>query len=174
MDVICRGRRCGKTVEAIKLAAKAQHTIVCHSAYEVKRVQEVAERLGYKIPQPITFDDFKNGSEIKTVASGYVIDNADMLLQSMAGSRPIRAITFTHEMGKSPYIVDDAERMPRLSDWDPKQMRAMIHGEWRNDTGDIEPQLVEPIPKLGEGKEFLTIPTKRMTKKEIKKIYGSK
>lgn len=162
MEVICRGRRGGKTIEAIKKAVRNNYTLVCCSANEVERVQKIAKELGVEIPQPITFSEFTNGSELKTAASGYVIDNVDMLLQKMAGGKPIRAITATYEPRKNPYIIDDPEYTAHLKEWDPKQKRALLYGEWAGEnTGEIELRNVDPISP--ETQDSLTIPAKRRT-----------
>lgn len=71
-------------------------------------------------------------------------------------------------------FIDESTEMPDFKRMDPKQYKAMIHGEWGNDMGDIEPQIIEPITKLREGKDFLTMPVKRMTKKEMESIYRVK
>lgn len=51
MEIICRGRRGGKTVLAISEAARNRYTIVCYSVNEVERVQKIAKELGVEIPQ---------------------------------------------------------------------------------------------------------------------------
>ena len=104
MEIICRGMRGGKTVEAIRRAAENSYTIVCYNANEVKRAQRLAEELGHKIPQPITFENFRNGSTISIGTSGYVIDNSSYEIE----------VTY----------FDEATR------WDPKQYAAVFKGEW--------------------------------------------
>jgi len=166
MDVFCGGKRSGKSYYAVTQSAFTGATIVCMHKSEAKRIKQIAAELSLKIPEPMTFDDFKNNSKIKHGTSGYVIDNADILLSEMAGGRPVQAITVTYEPQKNPYIIDDAEYVERLTKWDPKQIQSWFYGDWEN-TGDIEPQLIEPHET-----HSITIPVKRMTKKEIKAIYG--
>ena len=138
MEIIVRGRMGGKTVEAIKIAARNNYTLVCYSVNEVKRVQKIAEDLGVKIPQPIMFGDFINHGPQTRGIKGFIIDNADMLLERMAGGKPIRAITMIYEPMESPYKIegtylDEATEMPDLKEIDPKLKRALLYGEWGND-----------------------------------------
>lgn len=50
MKIICGKRQSGKTVEAIKLAAKTGSYMACSSQRECYRVAELARKLGYEIP----------------------------------------------------------------------------------------------------------------------------
>jgi hypothetical protein len=87
------GRAKGKTITLIKLSAKTGETIVCADVYECRTVQIKAMELNLKIPYPITYYQFKSGSYSGSKPTGFLIDNADNLLQSFAPSVPITAIT---------------------------------------------------------------------------------
>ena len=79
--IIPRGK--GKTLELIKRSAITKEYIVCINSMEVKNIENIAKELDLNIPKPITFSDFRDkkyyGKEIK----GFLIDNADLFLQSL-------------------------------------------------------------------------------------------
>jgi hypothetical protein len=92
MQIICRGRCNGKTIEAIKISAEKGCYIICHSQKECTRIFHLAKEMGLDIPFPITFDEFKGGRYYAGGVKGFIVDNAEILLQSMSPV-PIRAIT---------------------------------------------------------------------------------
>ena len=92
----CRGRRGGKTVEAIRLAAKTWSYIVCINRKEADRVFDVAQKLGIDIPNPITIEDLIGKRYYAKGIRGFIIDTADMCLQFLTPV-PIKAITVTKD-----------------------------------------------------------------------------
>ena len=105
MNVIALPRGGGKTTWALRESSRTGYTLVV-LAYSTKRLHmEQAIDMGLIIPEPITFDDFikGRGSEGRKV-NGYIIDNADLLLSSLAKDAPIKAVTIstnhTYEVGR--------------------------------------------------------------------------
>lgn len=92
MQIICMPQAGGKTHEAIKISAETWSYIVCLNKEEGYRVFHQAKNMGFDIPYPITFDEFINGRYSAQGIRGFIIDNADMLLQSLTPVR-IKAIT---------------------------------------------------------------------------------
>ncbi len=88
--IIPRGK--GKTTELIKKSAKSGDYIVCHRLDEANRIQMEAQEMGLKIPLPITYDEFFKKRYYEKGISGFLIDNADMFLQSLSNV-PINSIT---------------------------------------------------------------------------------
>jgi hypothetical protein len=88
--IIPRGK--GKTTELIKKSAESGDYIVCHQLAEVNRIQMEARRMGLRIPLPITYDEFLKKRYHSKGISGFLIDNADMFLQSLSDV-PINNIT---------------------------------------------------------------------------------
>ena len=99
MEVILRGRGDGKTTKLVKISADKRYTIVCIEQHNIALTLEIAERLGLDIPKPITFQEFLDkrykgrGNRIR----GFLIDNADILLQSLSSDCPIYAVTMTKD-----------------------------------------------------------------------------
>ncbi len=70
----------GKTTKAIKLAAKGHYHIVCVNNKECDRVSKQAYEMELDIPSPISFLKFTNGLFDPSKVRGFVIDNADILI----------------------------------------------------------------------------------------------
>lgn len=92
MKIIYKERKKGKTTELIKLSAEHHNYIVCHSISEVYRINDEARKMGLNIPFPITYDEFIKGKYYGKGVKGFLIDNAEMLLQYIT-KVPITAIT---------------------------------------------------------------------------------
>ena len=94
MKVIYLPRGKGKTTELIKMAAKENNYIVCISQAHCRVLFNQAQSMELDIPFPITFSEFINHEYHGKGINGFMIDNADMLLQQMS-SVPINAVTIT-------------------------------------------------------------------------------
>lgn len=96
MQLIRRVRRGGKTTEAIKLAAEKSATIVCASATIAKTYSARAREMGLDIPPPIGVDEFldRRATRGRSIP-GFIIDDADLLLQRLAQHVPVIAATVT-------------------------------------------------------------------------------
>lgn len=93
MKTIIKSMGEGKTTEAIKLAAETNSYLVVRTRQRAQEVFRTAYDSGIEIHMPITYREFigKHYGEIK----GFIIDDADDMLQWMAGQVPLVAITFT-------------------------------------------------------------------------------
>ena len=106
MKIIIRPRQGGETDKLIKMATVEGYykLIVCMNQTEVQRVWERCHILkdGGEIdrlpPMPITFNEFLDGAYYGRNVDGFLIDNADALLQSLAQSAPIEAISMTQSI----------------------------------------------------------------------------
>lgn len=96
MKKIIAKRGGGKTTELIKISAENGYYIVCHQKQECQRISKQAERMGLKIPFPITFSEFVDKDYHSPGIKGFLIDNADMLIEYMSLA-PIAAITMRSE-----------------------------------------------------------------------------
>ena len=95
MKIILKALRMGKTSEAIKLAAENFSYIVCHNRQETDRIFRVAQNLEVDIPHPITFDDLLCKRYYGAGVKGFIIDNADHLLQQLCNGVELKGITMT-------------------------------------------------------------------------------
>lgn len=95
MKIIYKKRRAGKTTELINIAANGFYYIICTTTEEAGRVARQAEELGKDIPMPISFDEFVNKRFNPAGIKGFLIDNADLLLQHIAGQTKIEAISIS-------------------------------------------------------------------------------
>ncbi|HMR88488.1 MAG TPA: hypothetical protein PKD51_10055 [Saprospiraceae bacterium] len=92
MQKIIMQRGHGKTTQLIKISAKSGDYIVCHKLDEANRIQNEAQQMGYKIPLPITYDEFVQKRYFDKNISGFLIDNLEMFLQHLS-SVPVNAVT---------------------------------------------------------------------------------
>lgn len=76
-------RGSGKTYQLIKNSSYSWYTIVCHSSIECDRILIEAKSMKLKIPPPITYDEFISKRYVGKHIFGFLIDNADSLLQYM-------------------------------------------------------------------------------------------
>lgn len=90
----------GKTHKLMAKAAAHWLYIVCLNRDEVARVAEEAKKLNLEIPRPLSFDEFKRGNFSTFGVRGFLIDNADLLLQSMCQGVPLEGISLTQEAEK--------------------------------------------------------------------------
>lgn len=93
--ILPRGK--GKTTLLIEKAAENQNYIVCRSQKEAARIASIAQEMKLSIPFPITYAEFITKDFYSRGIKGFLIDNADALLQVMADSTPIIAITMTDD-----------------------------------------------------------------------------
>lgn len=84
----------GKTTQLIKISAETGAYIVCLNMDEAARIQHQSQQMNLKIPFPITFDEFISRKYYGAGIKGFLIDNIEMLLQSMSNV-PILAITMS-------------------------------------------------------------------------------
>lgn len=81
-----------ETTELIKMCSALGGYIVCANEIRAKQTAEMAHDMGFNIPYPITFDDFISGNYHTKGVEKFYIDNADQLLQKLAGGVFVEAI----------------------------------------------------------------------------------
>jgi hypothetical protein len=79
-------RSSGKTIALIRLCAEQGGYIVCQSDRAARRIQQMAQEMGLKIPFPITFEDLLEKRLHGRNCSPLHIDNADMLLSQICNN----------------------------------------------------------------------------------------
>ncbi len=94
-----------KTLELIKLSHQTYNYIVCYNKQEAYRIQQEAKELNYSIPFPITYDEFIKKEYHGKNIQGFLIDNADELLQYMSRIE-VKAVSLT---------VDQSDEKVRVS-----------------------------------------------------------
>lgn len=92
METLIMPRAVGKTIHLIRESATTGHTIVCANHLEAQGVLGFARKMHLSIPHPITYEDFLKQKYKGKDISGFLIDNADYLLQSLT-KIPIKTIT---------------------------------------------------------------------------------
>lgn len=105
MLIYARGRRMGKTTDLISVAAEGFLYVVVPDRRQAMLAAEMAESMDLDIPFPLTWDEFANGRFRGSGVNGFVIDNLDMCVQSMARGTPVRAVSLTTEPGEGPDLV---------------------------------------------------------------------
>ncbi len=93
MQIISRKRRMGKTTELIRMSAETFAYIVVPTKNDASKVSQMAREMGLDIPFPLSFDEFIRGQYYGKNIKGFLIDNADMLLQYMSKGVAIKAIS---------------------------------------------------------------------------------
>lgn len=81
----------------IKDAAQGFFHMVCFDAREVRRVCKQARSMGLDIPCPLTYEEFVSGKYYAPGIKGFLIDNADMLLQRISENVKIISVSMTKE-----------------------------------------------------------------------------
>lgn len=83
MKKLIRESAGGKTTKLVKESAETGYYIVCFDKKEVKNVIMLARHLNLSIPYPITHDEFLEGGYSGKKIKGFLIDDADRLLDSI-------------------------------------------------------------------------------------------
>ena len=96
MNIIYKKRNTGKTTELIKISAETGYYIVCARQELANYIQCDAIKLGYKIPLPITYDEFLQHKYNSHGIKGFLIDDAELLLERISKTVPIHTITLTN------------------------------------------------------------------------------
>lgn len=82
MNIYISGRQFGKTTMLIKESAKTGATIAVATYHMAKYVQDMAIRMGLKIPEPVTYAEmFRTYREGKT--KRYLVDELQMMLSQL-------------------------------------------------------------------------------------------
>lgn len=82
MNIYISGRQFGKTTMLIKESAKTGATIAVATYHMAKYVQDMAIRMGLKIPEPVTYAEiFRNYRENKN--KRYLVDELQMMLSQL-------------------------------------------------------------------------------------------
>ena len=82
MNIYISGRQFGKTTILIKESAKTGATIAVATYHMAKYVQDMAIRMGLKIPEPVTYAEmFRTYRENKT--KRYLVDELQMMLSQL-------------------------------------------------------------------------------------------
>lgn len=91
--IIERGR--GKTTSLIKRAASLDgyNLIVCINRNQVKEIWKTIIEKKINLPMPITFDEFLKEKYYGMRVDNFLIDDADILLQSISRGVNIDSIT---------------------------------------------------------------------------------
>ena len=139
MEWIVGGRPEGKTVRLLQLSAQTGAYIVCASHAEAVRLREEAERLWLPpIPFPLTYAEFRRAEFYGKAIPGFLIDNAEQLLQAMCKEVPLLAAVATTQDARSWQREKPWISVPPI-DWDDT--------EWKKITMSSAPQ------KIVDGKD---------------------
>lgn len=87
--------RPSKTAKLIHISAETSAYIIVRSIKEARRVFHRAEEMGLDIPFPLSYSEFIYGLYSGKNIKGFLIDDADALLQSLSKGVPILAISIS-------------------------------------------------------------------------------
>ena len=91
----------GKTTDLMKISAENNYYIVCSLRREADRMfHDAREIWGLDIPLPITFDEFIKGEYYGKGIKGFLVDNAELLIQRMSRV-PVFAITVSTKQSEN-------------------------------------------------------------------------
>lgn len=96
MQTILLPRRVGKTTELVRMSAETSAYIVVQSKAAAAHAFAIAKHLGLDIPYPITHAEFIAEEYYGKGITGFLIDDADALLQKLARCVPILAASITN------------------------------------------------------------------------------
>lgn len=103
MDIIYRGRGCGKTTELIKRSYESGAYILVTDHKRARAIADHAKQLGVDIPYPITWPEWENtyyknhGTGTTGCVRNLLIDDADDLLALIFRGATIDAMTMTSD-----------------------------------------------------------------------------
>lgn len=102
MEIIIRGKQGGKTTDVIKFAAENGLYIVAKDKEECVRISDIAKNeLKLNINFPISFNEFVNRNYYGKRIKGFVVDDADLLIQYLSNVK-INCISITdHELNNN-------------------------------------------------------------------------
>lgn len=84
MKIIYDKPHTGKTTELIKRCAENGGYIVCMNKFSRDDIMSMAKEIKVKIPYPLTFSEFLRGRYYPQGVKRVYIDNADMLIKTIA------------------------------------------------------------------------------------------
>lgn len=93
--LIARPVRHGKTMEAIRIAARTGAYMIVANMDEAGRVADLAQSMGLEVRFPITFDEYLRSRMAGSRVRNVVIDNADEFLRRVFPGLTIDAATWT-------------------------------------------------------------------------------
>lgn len=97
MKVITGGRASGKSYKAIKCASENGLYILCSTREQCTNIFQIANKLNFPIPYPVTVDELRSGRVKGTSLErdGIIVDNALSVLQELL---PVKVNMATVEM----------------------------------------------------------------------------
>lgn len=110
MIIIAQPRATGKTTALIRLSAEKGYYIVTANLLRANDIREKAFILGLKIPLPITWQEFLDGRFYARGVNGFLVDDAEQLIQYIARGVPVEAITITHD--DISQVIEDEKNIP--------------------------------------------------------------
>lgn len=87
----------GKTLEAIRVAAKTSSYILTPQRSDAIRICDAAETLGLKIRNPVTLEDMLRSNNSTGFVRGLVIDDLDRIIHAMYRRNDIHLVTMSEE-----------------------------------------------------------------------------
>lgn len=79
-NLISRERGKGKTHDLIITSAMTGYPIVCYNQVQAQNVKDMAEKMGYKIPEPFTYTNY---TRCVAAQPNILIDNLEWFLEDM-------------------------------------------------------------------------------------------
>lgn len=99
MKKIILPRSGGKTDMLIWQSSNSGDYIVCRDGKTVQNIARRAMDLGVKIPFPLSYDEFLDRRYYKSGIRGFLIDDANKLIEILSKGVPVNAITMRAEEG---------------------------------------------------------------------------
>lgn len=125
MKVLNAPRNSGKTTWAVKESAATGAVIICSDMNHKGHIEGLAHVLDLKIPEPLTFVEFRQAGNAPGTAMtdvGVIIDELEMFLSSLIyGLARIKAVTMTATEG-----VEVHGYMPQRTDEEEKELKSRI------------------------------------------------
>jgi len=94
MEIIYKGRGKGKTLDLIRMASENNFDIVARDMKTVDYIFNLAKKHNLSISYPLTYHEFISKKYYGKGIKGFLIDDAEMLLQYLTNV-PIKAISIT-------------------------------------------------------------------------------
>lgn len=102
MKLVWRGRRAGKTYDAIKNAAETGSYILVPNRQQAIHVAGQAQEMGLNIRYPVTLQELQDARMSTGFVKNLTIDNLDEILHSLFPHHKIEMVTLTAEGPPAP------------------------------------------------------------------------
>lgn len=88
-EIIVGERKSGKSTELIKISAERQIPIIVQSQKQVDFIMDMAKRMNFKIPKPLSARQWLNQKDSSLMRRGALVDEVQAVIETLLGSNVV-------------------------------------------------------------------------------------